>query len=100
MSDEKRLRRAAGLTQYELARRAHISKTKIADVECGRGHYNDTQGKRIVRVLVEAIGANVQALTKHDVEAQPEFQEGRGAVCSGAPDLKEDRYAAPEPSES
>jgi predicted transcriptional regulator len=69
MSDDKRLRRAAGLTQHGLARKAHVAAWKIVEVESGHSHYSDVQRKRILRVLVEAIGKNIQALTRQDYEA-------------------------------
>jgi predicted transcriptional regulator len=66
MNDEKRLRRASGLTQFALAREARVPKSKIADVETGRGTYTKDERKRVLAVLTEAIGANSRALLKLD----------------------------------
>ena len=58
----KRLRRAAGLTQYELCRRARVPRTKIADVEAGRGRYAEEELTRIAKVLTDAMNKNLDQL--------------------------------------
>jgi transcriptional regulator with XRE-family HTH domain len=62
MNEEKRLRRAAGLTQFALARKARVPKSKIADVETGRGQYTDAERDRVFAVLRQFIAENLKAL--------------------------------------
>ena len=63
MSKEKGFRRVAGLTQYALAREARVPRSKIADVESGRGEYTPAERKRILTVLAVRIGKNLEALS-------------------------------------
>lgn len=76
MSREKGLRRASGLTQFALAREARVPRSKIADVESGRGEYTPSESKRILTVLAVRIGKNFEALS--------------GSLASGNGDESED----------
>jgi len=64
----RRLRRASGATQFILARKTHVSRSKIADAESGRARYTDAERKRILAVLVELIDANIAALSEEGAE--------------------------------
>ena len=68
MNKEKRLRRAASLTQFALARKAEVPRSKIADVENGRARYTNAERERILAVLVELIDANIAALSEEGAE--------------------------------
>ena len=62
MKDLKKLRRAAGLTQFALNRKAKVARSKIADVESGRGTFTQAEGLRIKAVLADSIRENITSL--------------------------------------
>lgn len=62
MKNLTRLRRAAGLTQYALARKARVGRSKISDVEIGRAVFTDAEHSRIVTTLALHVGKTVEAL--------------------------------------
>jgi DNA-binding XRE family transcriptional regulator len=47
----KELREKAGLTQVELARRAHIASTNLSSIECGRLAPWPKVKKKLCRIL-------------------------------------------------
>ncbi len=73
MADFKKLRRVAGLPQLILGRKARVSRSKIADVESGRGKFTDAERTRILAVLAESIGRNVADL---NASLEPDGGEG------------------------
>jgi transcriptional regulator with XRE-family HTH domain len=81
MSKKRTLRRAADLTQFALARTARVPRSKIADVETGRGQYTPAERRRILAVLAHRIGRNMAEL--HESLAPSE--RGKGDWSSGCP---------------
>src|SRR5579859_3382790 len=71
----RRARVAAGLTQEELAERAHLSARAISDLEGGarRAPYKDT-----VRLLAEALGLDAQERMRLEAAAR---RRGKPAVA-------------------
>ena len=60
MKNLKKLRRIAGMTQFALARKSRVSRSKIADVETERGVFTDAQRGRVLSVLTTHISKNVR----------------------------------------
>lgn len=56
------IRRAAGLTQYALAREAQVPRSKVADVEIGRASFTSEEQVRVVAVLGSAIRKNLEQI--------------------------------------
>ena len=82
------LRRAAGLTQYGLGRKARVGRSKISDVEIGRATFNDIEESRILLTLTKCIGANVAKLNEVSHRAAlPGL-----ASAAGEPRLKKESY--------
>jgi len=63
MKNLPRLRRAAGLTQYALARKARVGRSKVSDVEIGRAEFTNFERARILAVLAACIGRTVADLS-------------------------------------
>jgi transcriptional regulator with XRE-family HTH domain len=62
MKNLPRFRRAGGLTQYDLGRKAKVGRSKISDVEIGRAEFTDAERSRILAVLAVHVGKTVEAL--------------------------------------
>jgi transcriptional regulator with XRE-family HTH domain len=62
MKNLPRLRRAAGLTQHALGRKARVGRSKISDVEIRRAEFTDAERGRILAVLADHIGKTVADL--------------------------------------
>jgi|HubBroStandDraft_4_1064222.scaffolds.fasta_scaffold1938857_1 predicted transcriptional regulator len=60
MRNLKKLRRIAGMTQFALARKSRVSRSKIADVETERGVFTEAQSRRVLSVLTTCISKNVE----------------------------------------
>jgi hypothetical protein len=62
MDNLPKLRRAAGLTQHVLGRKAKVPRSKIANVETDRATFSDAERQRILAVLAAHIGQTVADL--------------------------------------
>jgi transcriptional regulator with XRE-family HTH domain len=62
MQNLPRLRQAAGLTQYALARKARVGRSKISDVEIGRAQFSDAERSRVIAIVAVQVGKTVEAL--------------------------------------
>lgn len=76
----RRLRRAAGLTQEQLAVRADLSVRTISDVECGR---IVRPFQRSVRRLAEALGLEGAAAEAFMARARPATDSAAPGVATG-----------------
>jgi transcriptional regulator with XRE-family HTH domain len=62
MENLPRLRRAGGLTQFALGRKARVGRSKISDVEIGRAEFTDVERSRVLAVLAVHVGRTVKDL--------------------------------------
>ena len=60
MRNLRKLRRVAGMTQYVLAKKARVSRSKVADVETDRAEFTDSEKRRVLTVLGAAIVKNAE----------------------------------------
>lgn len=64
MDNLPKLRRAAGLTQHALGRKAKVPRSKIANVETARAMFTDAERGRVLAVLAESISENTKIVNQ------------------------------------
>lgn len=75
MHDLKVIRRMAGFTQYRLAIRSGVSRTKLSLVECGDIELSSGEQRRIRKVLLKELQRQAAAINQAlSQEQQPEVR--------------------------